>query len=146
MKEIVIKFVLFIYCLLSGCFGFWDSGSDRITGRYIVLWIDLIENRGISKETDINSSSSIQIVPEYVFAVGHNDEYIIAKQHPGGSKFGGRGIDKGITNYYIVKTSKEFSNDVDKINGPLNKKQFDSLRNYLKIETIQFDQLYPEDP
>ncbi len=71
--------LLFISVLLTGCFGLFDSGSKRITGKYIVVWIDLPRNQGIGEEIEGSPGSSIGLVPEYVFAVGHNEDYIIAK-------------------------------------------------------------------
>ena len=131
---------------LTGCFGLWDSDSDRITGKYIVLWIDLQENQTISEQFEMNSGGSSQIVAEYVFAVGHNDDFIIAKQHPTNGFEGGYVIDTKTTNYYIVDMNRKILATGEKVFGPLTRIQFDSLRVKLKIKKIAFDQNYPDKP
>ena len=70
MKVIVFLFFSLLMFLLSGCL--FDSDSDKIVGDYETIWIDIPQTRGISKgET---------IVPGYVSEIGHNANFIIAKQ------------------------------------------------------------------
>lgn len=38
-KTIWVTFLTSIF--LTSCFGLFDSGSNRIIGKYIVLWLDL---------------------------------------------------------------------------------------------------------
>lgn len=144
-KGLKVMFVS-LSVLFTGCFGLWDSGSDRITGKYIVLWVDLLENQVISEQFEMNSASSSQIVPAYVFAVGHNDNYIIAKQHPTSGLEGGYEINTKITNYYIVDMNRKVLTKGEKVFGPLNLNQFDSLRALLKIKDVKFNQNYPDKP
>ncbi len=129
---------------LTGCFGLFDSGSDRITGKYYVLWIDLQESQGISEADESNSGSYIGLVPEYVYSVGHNDEFIIAKQHPTAGFNNGYKIDTSRTNYFIIDMNHKVLKTERKVIGPLSKMKFDSLRIELKIEKIKFDMNYPE--
>lgn len=130
--------------MLTSCF--FDSGRQRITGRYYVLWIDLWANQTISKQYEKYASSYEQLVPEYVFSVGHNDEYIIAKQHPTNGFDGGYKVDTTVTNYFIIDMNKETSSEKNKVLGPFTIHQFDSLRQKLAIEDIQFDMNYPDIP
>jgi|SRR6218665_440281 len=132
--------------LLAGCFGLWDSGSDQITGKYIVLWIDLPANQTISEQFEVGSSGSSQVVGDYVFAVGHNDDFIIAKQHPSNGFEGGFKVDTKITNYFIVDMNQKVIKKGNNVWGPLSRKEFDEIREELRIEDIEFDQLYPEQP
>ena len=134
--------LLFISVLLTGCFGLFDSGSKRITGKYIVVWIDLPRNQGIGEEIEGSPGSSIGLVPEYVFAVGHNEDYIIAKQHPTSGFENGFEIDTTITNYYLIDMNEQ----KDKVIGPLTKSKFDSTRIALKIRNIEFDMIFKENP
>jgi len=134
--------LLLISVLLTGCFGLFDSGTKRITGKYIVVWIDLPRNQGIAEEIEEHSGSSIGIVPEYVFAVGHNENYIIAKQHPTSGFENGFIIDTTITNYYIVDMKAQ----KNKVIGPLTNSKFDSSRIDLKIQNIEFDMIFKENP
>ena len=61
--------------LLPSCFGLFDSGTDSIVGDYETGWIDARRSRAIYRGV-------AEQVPAYVFAVGHNQHYIVAKQHP----------------------------------------------------------------
>jgi len=132
-------FLLFLtISLLTGCL--FDSSSDRIIGKYKVLWIDLPENQTLSKEYELHSSSSLTLIEPCIFAVGHNEHYIIAKQHPTNGFESGYKIHTGTTNYYIVDIYKER----DKVFGPLTPKQFDSLKTKFKIDNLQFDKTYPD--
>jgi hypothetical protein len=144
--RLIRLFLLSCTLVLLGCFGLWDSGSDRIVGKYIVLWIDSFENQMISEELEMYSSGSVGMVPAYVFEVGHNDDYIIAKQHPTSGFRGGYEIDASITNYYIIDINRKVLTNGKKVFGPIDKSEFDSLRAALKIENIKFDQKYPDKP
>ena len=100
IKNVIIVFSA-LY-LLTGCFGLFDSSSDKIIGQYIVIWIDLPKNQMLAKQDELHSSNSSTIIPAYVFAVGHDDNYIIAKQHPTNGFEGGYKIHADTTNYYII--------------------------------------------
>ncbi|MGB4775764.1 MAG: DUF3997 domain-containing protein [Daejeonella sp.] len=129
-----LKFFIlsFLSIFLSSCF--FDSDSDKIIGDYETGWIDIPQTRSINKGE--------QIIPAYVSEIGHNSNFIIAKQQP---------IKKGnivtvhtdTINYYIITVSDNSFQDKP-VYGPLNKKSFDSLRKELKIENIKFDVSYPE--
>ncbi len=140
-KQLKIILPLITICV-SGCFGqLSDSSSDRITGKYVVIWVNLPENQSISEQW--SSSGSSQVVPEYVFAVGHNDDFIVAKQHPVSGDYE---IDTKTTNYFIVDMKRNVLTKGSNVFGPLKINQFDSLRKILQIEKIEFDQNYPEKP
>jgi len=130
--------LLLIISFLQGCL--FDSHSDRIIDKYIVLWIDRPQNQFLAKESELNSSSSSDIIAPYIFAVGHNDHYIIAKQHPTNGFEGGYKIHVDTTNYYIIDIYKE----KDKIFGPLNQNQFDSLKIRFGIDNLDFSKTYPD--
>ncbi len=126
----LITVVLSIF--LSGCL--FDSDSDTIVGNYETTWIDIPQTRSINKGKEL--------VPAYVSSIVHNSNFIIAKQQP---------IKQGTivtvhtdtTNYYIITVSNNSYQDKP-VYGPLNKKSFDSLRQVLRIEDLQFDMFYPE--
>ena len=94
----------------------------------------------LAKEHELHSSSSSTIIEPYVFAVGHNEHYIIAKQHPTNGFNGGYKIQADTTNYYIIDIYK----DRDKVFRPLTLKQFDNLRFKLNIDNLEFNQTYPD--
>ncbi len=117
---------------LSGCV--FDSDSDNIIGDYETSWIDIPQTRNISKGE--------QIIPEYVSEIGHNSKYIIAKQHP--IKPGNIvTVHTDTTNYYIIEITANSFQDKP-VYGPLDQKEFDSLRHQLNLTAIQFDMHYPE--
>ena len=130
--KVKILFIIFLSIFLSSCL--FDSDSDKIVGDYETVWIDIPQTRSINKGEEI--------VPAYVSEIGHNSNFIIAKQQP---------IKQGnivtvhidTTNYYIITVSKNSFQDKP-VYGPLSKKSFDSLRKDLKIENIKFDMFYPE--
>lgn len=138
MRYLVLPLAL----ILTGCFGLFDSGSDTISGNYEVVWIDLREQQFICERSETSSSSCIGLVGEYVFSVGHNDNFIIAKQHPTSGFKDGFKIDTTITNYFIIDMN-QVSN---KVLGPLTQERFTTLRKELKIEEIKFEMNYPEVP
>jgi hypothetical protein len=139
--------ILFLSTLFfSSCFGLFDSGSDTIIGDYKTIWIDLHANQSISKEIELNSGSYYQVIGEYVFSVGHNDDYIIAKQHPTNGFENGFQVNTKITNYFIIELKSSKLNHEERVFGPLDKNNFNELRKKLKIENIEFDLNYTENP
>lgn len=129
---------------LSGCL--FDSSSDIIIGKYNVCWVDSRSSRGIHLAMDNEDGGGAEIVPAYVYAVGHNNRYIIAKQHPANGEF----VDKTQTLYFVIdiKTCGTFNNTgkLNGIFGPLTAKGYDSLSNALKINKLKFDMTYSEKP
>ena len=121
---------------MNSCFIF-DSHSDKIFGKYEVTWIDIPNTRAICER--YSSTGSTVLISEYVFAVGHNSEFIIAKQHPTNGFENGHEIDTSETNYFIVDIRKETN-----VFGPFNKSNFIKKVSELNIGTLEFDQIYPE--
>jgi len=141
-KIIILAFILSIS--LTACFGLFDSDSDTIIDSYEVLWIDVLANQTISKR--VTSTSSYQVVPPYIFSVGHDNNFIIAKQHPSDGFEGDFKIHKSITNYYIIQLPTKDKSIKEDVWGPLTLYQFDSLRRNKKIENIKFNMHYPDEP
>ena len=130
----VASSIILILSILSFSSCLFDSDTDKIVGDYQTTWIDIPQTRGINKGDEI--------VPAYVFEIGHNSNYIIAKQHP--IKQGNIvSVHIDTTNYYIIEVSSNSFQDKP-VYGPLNKESFDSLRQKLRIENIKFDMFYPE--
>jgi hypothetical protein len=136
-----------VACLtLAGCFGLFDSASNTIIGRYKVAWIDLQEQQFICEVSEESSTNCVTLVHEYVFAVGHDDNFIIAKQHPTSGFENGFKINSSVTNYYIIDTKRQENKNFKKVIGPLTMEQFDQKRKELKIERIKFEMIYPDVP
>ncbi len=130
--KVKLFITIFSSIFLSSCL--FDSDSDKIIGDYETVWIDIPQTRSISKGEEI--------VPAYVSEIGHNSNFIIAKQQP--IKQGNIvTVHVDTTNYYLITVSTNSFQDKP-VYGPLSKKSFDSLRKELKIENIKFDMFYPE--
>ena len=128
------KFLLFslLVFFLSSCL--FDSDSDKIIYDYETIWIDIPQTRSINKGE--------KIVPAYVSEIGHNSQYIIAKQHP--IKIGTiYAVYTDTINYYIIEIASNTFQDKP-VYGPLTKASFDSLRKELNIIDIKFNMHYPE--
>lgn len=128
---------------MSGCFGLFDSSGDIIVGKYNVGWIDVISSRAICLADKYGEYGGGVKVPAYVYAVGHNDRFIVAKQHPliDPQK---EVVDTRITNYFIIDMSKDDIYRGKGVSGPLTKVQFDSLCKKYDMQGIEFDKTYPE--
>ena len=130
--KLKLLITIFSSIFFSSCL--FDSDSDKIIGDYETVWIDIPQTRSINKGEEI--------IPAYVSEIGHNSNFIIAKQQP--IKQGNIvTVHTDTTNYYIITVSNNSFQDKP-IYGPLSKKSFDSLRQELKIENIKFDMFYPE--
>lgn len=138
------SFLFGIALLQNSCF--FDSESNRIIGDYKILWIDLPANQTISKEYENNPSSSSVIIPEYVFAVGHNEDFIIAKQHPTNGFKGGYEVDITTTNYYIIDINRKIIKNKKGLLGALIEDEFNAKLKELKITNLNFDRIYPDNP
>ncbi len=101
---------------IVGC-SLFDSGIEWRSGPYALLWIDTPDN--VSLSYDLGSGSWVGRVEPKVFAVGANDQYIVAKQHPTQNKL--------IVDYYIVLRGEDsMSADSKKVVlGPLTTEEFD---------------------
>jgi hypothetical protein len=94
-----ISLIFFIFSF-SSCFDLFDSGTYKVVDDYEVTWIDLVEQRALYKQEEL--------IPAYVFAVGHNEKYIYAKQHPLLTNSSEK-IDTTTTNYYLIERTKNES-------------------------------------
>ena len=74
------------------------------------------------------------LIKPYVFSIGHNERFILAKQHPSENGV----IETETINYYIINMTLKPYAGQEGIYGPLSKTQFDSLRREFKIEHIAF--------
>jgi hypothetical protein len=123
---------------LNSC---WNNPgeSELIIGNYFVEWNDLVANRAIVEKTEKDSPYSSGIISDYVFAVGNNSDFIIAKQHPYLNEL-------TVTKYFIIDIKKRESGKNNSVIGPLEKEEFDKKRIELNISELRFDQNYPENP
>lgn len=78
----------------------------------------------------------------YVFSIGHNENFIVAKQHPlcEGYLDSNCMPDQSVTNYFIINVQTK-----DKY-GPFDERSFIEKKNKLNISEIKFKYNYPEIP
>jgi hypothetical protein len=105
--------------LCTGCIGAFDySYKKQIIGRYYLSAIDSRETMTVCYNP--NDDALVEILPPAVFAVGHDSDLIVIKQHPGEYN-----PNKRIINYYIVSIRKKPWNFPEKeVIGPLTREQF----------------------
>ena len=106
MRKILI--LLFLTSFTSCYFGANESGG-KITNNFHLIGWDNEDWQIVYSETnnDIYNPEKI-IIQHDVFAVGHNDNFIIVKQHPCENTephlidFDSLRVNKNITNFYII--------------------------------------------
>jgi len=116
---------VFLLCALLGGCGLFDSGIEWRSGPYALLWIDTSDN--VSLSYDAGSGAWVGRVESQVFAVGSNDQYIVAKQHPIENKTK--------VNYFVVMRGKDSINaDLKKVViGPLTADEFERKSKELNL-------------
>jgi hypothetical protein len=107
MRKILI--ILFSTSLTSCYFGANESGGKITKNFHLIGWDEkdwqIVYN---ATDNDIYNPEKI-IIRHDVFAVGHNDDFIIAKQHPCENTeshlidFDSLRANKNITNFYIIE-------------------------------------------
>jgi hypothetical protein len=120
-KIITILLMIFFFTIVS-CDNMFDI---HIIGRYYLSTIDGVEEQ-MGLQYRIDYQNTVGVVGEKVFAVGFNEKYIIAKQHPP--------YHNTIINYFIVPIYKEYTYWPEKgVIGPLTLEKFNEKRKELQI-------------
>lgn len=105
--------VLTLLCLsfLGISCGLIDSGIEWRDGRYALIWID--DPNEISLDLQTSPDGWPPLVDKRVFAVGSDQRYIVAKQHPSGDRF--------TTNFFVIDKSKD---EFHCVQGPMTESDF----------------------
>ena len=128
MKKNVVALLLLSLCIASSCI--FDSSTKELTHGYELTWIDFKENQAIYKGEEQ--------VAGYIYSVGYNNDYIIAKQHPQKGEFYSE-PDYTVTNFFIIDIKENEKGYKQGVIGPLTKAQFDSKIYELGIsERVEF--------
>jgi hypothetical protein len=85
------------------------------------------------------------MAPPYVFAVGHNDGFIVAKQYPVIYGLEDK-VDVKTTNYFIIDMAKESYNHQEGVIGPLTKIMLGSLCEILHVGSFKFQTEHADSP
>ncbi len=72
-----------------------------------------------------------------IFAIGHNDSFIIAKQHQNFNEE---------TNYYLINIKKNEEVNSKGIYGPLNNIEFEKMKANFNIKNLKFDLIFADKP
>ena len=137
MKKTTPFLIVIISFLINSCSWLDESQHQKIIGEYEVGWNDLESNRSITKLIKDCDGCSEGIIASYVYAVGHNQNYIIAKQLENSQTK---------TSYYIIDIKKNQANSQKGIFGPLNETEFEKTKKDLKIESLKFDLNFNQKP
>jgi hypothetical protein len=108
---------------LFGCN--FDSGTPWRSGRYALKWIDTPDDVWLELQ-DSDGLSQVRVEPR-VFAVGADQQWVVAKQHPGG--------DRTITNFFVVDAGRDTmrAQKSDVVHGPLTEAEFQELARQLHL-------------
>jgi hypothetical protein len=110
-----------LFC--AGC-SLFDSGVEWRDGKYALIWIDLPDEVSLSYE--VSEGGWVGLVEPRVFAVGADDRYVVAKQHPGGDRLS--------THYFIVDRRQDVVRHSERaITGPLTETEFQRKATELRL-------------
>jgi hypothetical protein len=117
-KLLTIVMAVFIFV---GC----DAHHEKLIAPYLLVAPDTLEQTSLSY--DLGDGNSIGRVDSTVFAVGWNEHYIVAKQHPKNNRT--------VTNFYYLEISKDSKNadPTNSVVGPLTETEFIKKQTELKL-------------
>ena len=133
-------FIIPLYFFFIGCIS--DGSYDEVlTSKYSLIGIDGKNNMTISYN---DGEGFIGVINATVFAVGVDNDYIIAKQHPRAEW--PKVPNKKITYYYIIPLKIKMTVLPNKnVIGPLTKNEFIAKRMDLGIsEKLSFTKVFKE--
>jgi len=109
---------IFLFLVLTSFASCDFAIKEKVTDNYYLIATDIGEDCSLGYHLPSDGDIYGTIIDATVFAVGFNDEYIIAKQHP---RVFPNEPDKKITNYFILRITKDFdSKGRNTLFGPLN--------------------------
>ncbi len=137
-----MKKTLLLIILILCTFACDSKNFEKNIGKdYYLKRVDLNGLQFIGKLHDTILEDGIFeiIISDYVFAIGSNENIIIAKQHP--SRFQSYwNIDTAKTLYYVI----DLKDSIDNVYGTSYEYEFENKVLDLNGEMIEFDLLYPE--
>ncbi|HLX54181.1 MAG TPA: hypothetical protein VKR58_09575 [Aquella sp.] len=123
--------------VIQGCIGgFGLDIKDHLVGIYYLAAADDDRQCSLTTHEPSDGGNYGNVVNQTVFAVGYNEKYIIAKQHPDENR--------KITNYFIVPVEQHITREnLKNLMGPLTYDQFLAKRHELSIpDSLQFTKEY----
>lgn len=127
---IIVALLAFVSCQ--------DISVTHVAGPYYLVYTDTKNARALSYKAEEGLYAGG--VSPMVYAVWHNDDYIIAKQHPWNDDYEPA---ENITQYYIIPLKNPVSEFPDEnIVGPLDKRDYEKKIKELKItDKITFKEI-----
>ncbi|HMF70097.1 MAG TPA: DUF3997 domain-containing protein [Flavitalea sp.] len=133
MKALCYLLMSLYLFIQFGCIGV--AHNEKLIKNYFLGAFDIDEE--LSLQAVDSSGYAFDVVPATVYAVGFNDEYIIAKQHPLQNP-----ENKSVTNYFIVPIGKPpKSYEHHELWGPLTIAEFEAKRKELGIN-FEFSKIF----
>jgi len=126
-------FIIVISLFLFSCLGS-EFERNEIVGNYHLTTTDHYK-RDVYIDFKLPNGDFIGVLSSSIFAVGHSEKYIIAKQHPFTYP---TEVDTAVTNYYILPVYNNTLSPEKGILGPLSLKKFQSKKTELGISNIKF--------
>ena len=127
---------IFLLLILESCYFGAELVEREITDDYFLFANNTLDEMSIWYHAE--KYSNRLIVPETVFAIGENGDFIIAKSHP---KTQESGINKNVTYYHIIEVNKKSTEQ----SPNLTLEQFENTRKRLNIPVdLNFDIVYEE--
>jgi hypothetical protein len=104
--------------------------NDTIDGPYRLVAVDILEDMIVCYELQEGCSGR---VPETVFSVGFNENYVVAARHP--HKFGDEVLNRLNTEYYYIIRGADGPNvdPLTSVRGPFNEIDFQRERQRLNL-------------
>lgn len=120
-------------CALAAC-GFVHD--ERLTGPYRAVAVDVDEQMSVCEGQPHEAVHCVVLAT--VFAIGHDDDFIIAKRHPMNEPTE-TAPDKSITEFWIVRTGDGL------VMGPLDEHRFEVERARLGVPAdVDFSIVYDD--
>jgi hypothetical protein len=135
MQNISLLTFILLMTQLVGC---WQTVvfDEKITGPYRLSAIDITEEMSVCYELK-EEDTCIGRIPETVFSVGWNENFIVAKQHPSGNK--------SVTNYFILDRKKDakYVDPSVTVTGPMSESEYKRKSTLMSLPefTRMFDDL-----
>jgi hypothetical protein len=127
---------IIILLILQSCYFGAGLVEKKITDDYFLFANISLDEMSIWFHAE--KYSNRLIVPETVFALGENGEFIIAKSHPKNLE---SGINKSVTYYHIIEVDKKSTEQ----SPNLTLEQFENKRKELNIpKSLDFEIVYDE--
>jgi hypothetical protein len=124
--DTIPRFLLALFLLAvtfaPGCVGGGVFFKERLVGRFAMWAVDGLADNSVVEESEDGRAARV-LIPATVFAVGFNDQFVIAKRHPKSD----HQIDSSTTEFYVVSVLDGH------VHGPVDYENFSALRARLGV-------------